>query len=103
MGRRVRSRGSMGSTVEHVSESGGAVPLAPGACCRIREKKPALSSRLFGMPTRDGPPGVIIPRQYPERVRRERGIEGRRIVWLSHTPGEDYHNPTAIGSLAKLI
>src|SRR5207245_442041 len=36
-------------------------------------------------------------------VRRERGITDRRIVWLSHTPGEDYHNPTAIGSLAKLI
>jgi hypothetical protein len=93
----------MGSTVEHVSESGNAVPLAPGACYLIKEKKPDLSYKLFSMLTRDGTPGMIITRQYPERVRRERGITDRRIVWLSHTPGEDYHNPTAIGSLAKLI
>ena len=93
----------MGSTVEHVSESGNAVPLAPGACYLIKEKKPDLSYRLFSMLTRDGTPGIVITRQYPERVRRERGVTDRRIVWLSHTPGEDYHNPTAIGSLAKLI
>src|SRR3989454_11893202 len=103
MGRRARSRGSMGSTAEHLSESGNAVPLAPGLCYLIKEKKPDLSYRLFSMLTRDGTPGIVITRQYPERVRRERGIEGGRIVWLSHTPGEDYHNPTAIGSLAKLI
>ena len=24
-------------------------------------------------------------------------------MWLSHTPGEDFHNPTAIGTLAKVI
>ena len=93
----------MGSAVEDVSDSGGAVPLAPGACYLIKEKKPDLSYRLFSMLTRDGTPGVIITRQYPERVRRERGITSGRIIWLSHTPGEDYHNPTAIGSLAKLI
>lgn len=93
----------MGSTIEHASESGSAVPLEPGACYLIKEKKPDLSYRLFSMLTQGGTPGLIITRQYPERVRRERGIEGRRIVWLSHTPGEDYHNPTAIGSLAKLI
>src|SRR6267143_1407676 len=96
MGRRVRSRGSMGSTVEHLSESGNAVPLAPGACYLIKEKKPDLSYRLFSMLTRDGTPGLIVTRQHPERVRQGRGIEGGRIVWLSHTPGEDYHNPTGI-------
>ncbi len=25
------------------------------------------------------------------------------MLWLSHTPGEDYHNPTAIGTLAKTV
>src|SRR2546428_13652239 len=103
MGRRARSRGSMGSTAEHLSESGNAVPLAPGLCYLIKEKKPDLSYRLFSILTRDGTPGIVITRQYPERVRRERGITDRRIVWLSHTPGGGYHNPTAIGALAKLI
>ncbi|HEY4704994.1 MAG TPA: DUF835 domain-containing protein [Thermoplasmata archaeon] len=80
-----------------------AVPLAPGACYLIKEKKPDLSYRLFTMLTRAGTPGMVITRQYPERVRRERSLPEGRIIWLSHTPGEDYHNPTAVGSLAKLI
>ena len=93
----------MGSAVESLGDSSGAVPIAPGACYLIKEKKPDLSYRLFAMLTRGGTPGLIITRQYPERVRRERGIPAGRIIWLSHTPGEDYHNPTAIGSLAKVI
>ncbi len=93
----------MGSTVEQVRESGSAMPLGPGACYLVKEKKPDLSYRLFSMLTQGGTPGLIITRQYPERVRRERSISRERIIWLSHTPGEDYHNPTAIGSLAKLI
>src|SRR5437867_12982562 len=103
MGTRARPRGSMGSTVESMSNSPAAVPLAPGACYLIKEKKPDLSYRLFAMLTRGGTPGLIITRQYPERVRRERGIPAGRIIWPSHTPGEDYHNPTAIGPLAKVI
>jgi len=78
-------------------------PVAPGACYLIKEKKPDLSYRLYAMLTRGGMPGLVITRQYPERVRREHGVAEGRIIWLSHTPGEDYHNPTAIGSLAKLI
>jgi hypothetical protein len=104
MGRKARTkRAAVESTAKHVSDIGSAVPLEPGSCYLIKEKKPDLSFRLFSMLTRGGTPGFIITRQYPERLRRERGITGVRIVWLSHTPGEDYHNPTAIGSLAKLI
>src|SRR6266545_7761072 len=101
MGSRGRSRGM--AAADSMSNSPNTVPLAPGACYLIKEKKPDLSYRLFAMLTRGGTPGLIITRQYPERVRRERDLQGGRIIWLSHTPGEDYHNPTAIGSLAKLI
>ena len=45
----------------------------------------------------------MITRLYPERVRRERALPEAKVIWLSHTPGEDYHNPTAIGTLAKTI
>ena len=93
----------MGAAIEHVAGVESAVPLAPGACYLIKEKKPDLSYRLFTMLTRAGTPGMVITRQYPERVRRERSLPEGRIIWLSHTPGEDYHNPTAVGSLAKLI
>lgn len=93
----------MASRVESVD---GGVPYAVerGACYLIKEKKPDIAYRLFQMLVRSGLPGLVITRQYPERVRRERGVTGEtRILWLSHTPGEDFHNPTAIGALAKLI
>src|SRR2546428_11385242 len=46
---------------------------------------------------------LCIPRQYPDRVRRERGLTDVRIIWLSHAPAWDFHNPNAIGTLAKVI
>src|SRR2546427_2135604 len=103
MGRRARTRGSMGSTVEQVRESGSAVPLGPGACYLVKEKKPDLSYRLFSMLTQGGTPGLIITRQYPERVRRGRSNSKERIIWLTHTPRGGYPKPPAIGAPAKLI
>ncbi|HEX9341463.1 MAG TPA: DUF835 domain-containing protein [Thermoplasmata archaeon] len=77
--------------------------LEKGACYLVKEKKPELSFRLFDLLIAQRTPGVCITRQYPERVRRERGLTDVRVIWLSHTPGEDFHNPTAIGTLAKVI
>ena len=77
--------------------------LEKGVCYLVKEKKPELSFRLFEMLLAQKNPGLCITRQYPDRVRRERGLTDVRIIWLSHTPGEDYHNPTAIGTLAKVI
>ena len=76
--------------------------LEPGACYLIKERKAESSYRLFSRLTRKTP-GLVISRQFPDRVRRERGVVDSRVIWLSHTPGQDYHNPTALGSLAKLI
>lgn len=98
-----RARGSMESETEQLEGAESSFPLEPGACYLIKEKKPDISYRLFSMLTQAKIPGVVITRQYPDRVRRERGVEGSRIIWLSHTPGQDHHNPTALGSLAKLI
>ena len=77
--------------------------LARGICYIVKEKKPDLAYRLFHQLVGEGLPGLVITRQYPERVRRERGVRDSKVIWLSHTPGEDYHNPTAIGTLAKTI
>ncbi len=77
--------------------------LEKGACYLVKEKKPELSFRLFEILLGQKIPGLCITRQYPDRVRRERGLTDVRIMWLSHTPGEDFHNPTAIGTLAKVI
>jgi len=94
--------GAMGMEAESL-RSGMPMELEKGACYLVKEKKPDLSFRLFELLLGQHTPGLCITRQYPERVRRERGLTDVRIIWLSHTPGEDFHNPTAIGTLAKVI
>ena len=92
----------MGSEAESL-RSGMPMELERGSCYLVKEKKPELSFRLFELLLGQRTPGLCITRQYPERVRRERGLSDVRVIWLSHTPGEDFHNPTAIGTLAKVI
>lgn len=77
--------------------------LESGVCYLVKEKKPDLSFRLFEMVVADGAPGLCVTRQYPARVVRSAPMKKARVVWLSHTPGEDYHNPAALGALTKLI
>ena len=77
--------------------------IEKGVCYLVKEKKPEVSYRLFEVLLEQKLPGLVVTRQYPERVRRERGLTDVRILWLSHTPGEDFHNPTAIGTLAKVL
>jgi hypothetical protein len=80
------------------------VELEKGICYLVKEKKPDLSYRLFEMLMRQQhTPALCVTRQYPDKVRRERNLADVRVIWLSHTPGEDFHNPTAIGTLAKVI
>lgn len=92
----------MGTEAEQLK---GAAPveLEKGTCYLVKEKKPDLSYKLFENLLQHRTPGLCITRQYPDRVRRERVLADVRIIWLSHTPGEDFHNPTAIGTLAKVI
>ncbi len=84
-------------------KTGWAMDIEKGVCYLVKEKKPDVSYRLFEVLMEQKLPGLVVTRQYPERVRRERGLSDVRIVWLSHTPGEDFHNPTAIGTLAKVL
>ncbi len=77
--------------------------IEKGVCYLVKEKKPDVSYRLFEVLLEQKLPGLVVTRQYPERVRRERDLGDARIIWLSHTPGEDFHNPTAIGTLAKVL
>jgi len=92
----------MGSEVESL-KSGLPMDLEKGTCYLVKEKKPEVSYRLFEILLEQKLPGLVITRQYPERVRRERGLYDVRIIWLSHTPGEDFHNPTALATLTKVL
>ncbi len=88
---------------DDVVRAGLPMDIEKGVCYLVKEKKPDVSYRLFEVLLEQKIPGLIITRQYPERVRRERDLAEARIIWLSHTPGEDFHNPTAIGTLAKVV
>ena len=90
----------------HESEQGrveAPLELERGVCYVVKEKKPDLGYRMFEAAVRNATPGLCITRQHPDRLRRERNLGEVRVIWLSHTPGEDFHNPTAIGTLAKVI
>lgn len=69
----------------------------------IKEKKRDFADRQFISLTAAGKPGLVITRRHPDRVRRERGFGDSRVIWLSRTPGQDYHDPVELESLAKRI
>jgi len=69
----------------------------------VKERQPTLSFEIFEEMLRGGVPGLLITRIHPDRIRHDRGLTDVRMIWLSHTPGEDYHEPTATGTLVKVI
>ncbi len=74
-----------------------------GVCYIVKERKPFLAYKLFETSINEGAPGLCVTRQFPEKVRDSFDLKDTRIMWLSHTPGKDHHNPTSIGTLATVI
>ena len=79
------------------------IRVEEGLCYVVRERKPFLAYRLFESNLSDEVPGLCVTRQFPEKVRDAFDLKDTRILWLSHTPGKDHHNPTSIGTLATVI
>lgn len=69
----------------------------------LKEARPGLSYRLFARLLREDRAGLLISRRHPSRVQREEALSPARHVWLSHSPGEGFHNPTALAGLNRLI
>jgi len=74
-----------------------------GLCYVVRERKPFLAYRLFENLLAESVPGLCVTRQFPDKVREAFDLKDTRVLWLSHTPGKDHHNPTSIGTLATII
>ncbi len=74
-----------------------------GICYVVRERKPFLAYKLFENVITDGVAGLCVTRQFPEKVKESFELKETRVLWLSHTPGKDHHNPTSIGTLATII
>jgi hypothetical protein len=79
------------------------VELEQGLCYIVRERKPFLAFALFENEVADGLPGLCVTRQFPSKLKDAFTLRDTRVIWLSHTPGNDHHNPTSIGTLATII
>lgn len=79
------------------------IELEQGLCYVVRERKPFLAFALFENDVADDLPGLCVTRQFPDKLRETFNLKDSRIIWLSHTPGKDHHNPTSVGTLATLI
>jgi len=77
--------------------------LEPGSVYLIEELKPEISYGLLSTLAGSDAAGLVITRQFPDRVRAERGLPNLRILWLSHTPGDSSINPTALDTISKTI
>jgi len=77
--------------------------MEEGVCYVVKERKPFLAYKLFESSLREGNPGLCVTRQFPEKVKEAFDLKDTRVLWLSHTPGTDHHNPTSIGTLATVI
>ena len=79
------------------------VRLKAGSIYLVKERKPAVSLKLFEKAVGMGLPGLCITRQHPNRVKETIDLPNTKMIWLSQTPGKGNHNPTDIGALATLI
>lgn len=69
----------------------------------LEESRPGLSYRLFARLLQEDRAGLVISRRPPARLKEEGDLVSARHVWLSHSPGEGIHNPTALAGLNRLI
>ncbi len=69
----------------------------------VKERKPYLALRLLEQLVEDGRKGLIVSRRHPSKLKERETLKDVRMIWLSHTPGEDFHNPRSLGSLNRLI
>lgn len=69
----------------------------------IKERKPTVSFYLFKRLLREGRKGLLVSRRHPSKFKDDKDLEGVRVIWLSHTPGKDFHNPRSLSGLNKLV
>lgn len=69
----------------------------------VKERKPDLSFRLFRMLLKADRQGLLVTRRHPSKFKDDPLMEGVRILWLSHTPGENFHNPRSLGGLNQQL
>ncbi len=77
-----------------------AIDLQRGYCYLVKEAKPLVSSRLFEDFTEHSQ-GLYVTRMHPPRLKEMLNLRDSAVIWLSHTPGKNNCNPTALSGLTK--
>jgi len=79
--------------------SGGALSLdiRPGNVYLVEERRPKLSYDIFEHSISNGCTGLIVTRDFPERLREDKELMDCKILWLTNLVGDGRLNPTAIG------
>ena len=73
------------------------LPLRPDAEIPLEEDSPSATLEFLI------PRGLVVTREYPDNVRKERNLQVTPIIWLTESPGERRVAPTSLAVLTDTI
>ncbi len=69
----------------------------------MEETKPSLFFDIFSEAMIQGVKGLLMTREFPERLRSSYSLENASIVWLTHVVGKDCIEPTQTNLILNRI
>ena len=83
-----------GSTIAEMVKS-----MEYGSCYLMEEEKPEKSLQIFEALLKKGIKGVMVTRDFPDKLRKKYELGDSRIFWLSNTDAKDTFKPVELGKL----
>lgn len=77
--------------------------ITPGEVYLVEESKPALFFDIFSEAMIQDVKGLLITREFPERLRASYSLDNASIVWLTHVVGRDCIEPTQTNLILNRI
>ncbi len=77
--------------------------IITGEVYLVEEPKPSLFFDIFSEAMIQGVKGLLITREFPERLRSSYNLENASIVWLTHVVGKDCIEPTQTNLILNRI
>ncbi len=77
--------------------------ILPGEVYLVEEPKPSLFFDIFSESMIQGVKGLLITREFPDRLRNGYKLDRASIVWLTHVVGRDCIEPTQTNLILNRI
>ncbi len=77
--------------------------ILTGEVYLVEEPKPSLFFDIFSEAMIQGVKGLLITREFPERLRSSYNLNSASIVWLTHVVGRDCVEPTQTNLILNRI